>query len=216
MSALHIFDMDGTLLQGTTASLEISRRLDRVRPLEDLEARFSSGEITTDEFAVHIHRLWHDLTDEVVAAVVSAVPWMEGISDVCADISARGEVSMLITMSPDFFAEHLRAQGIDIIYASRFPALPFVAAVDPRGILTPADKVHLAEKERVERGLPKAACVAYGDSLSDEPLFAALDNTVAVNADLRLEKTARLAYRGSNLREPYVQASALLDQGMTL
>jgi hypothetical protein len=46
---------------------------------------------------------------------------------------------MLITMSPDFFANHLLSLGIDVVRASTFPPLPFRAAVDP-GILTPADK----------------------------------------------------------------------------
>jgi hydroxymethylpyrimidine pyrophosphatase-like HAD family hydrolase len=30
VSALHVFDMDGTLLRATTASPEISRRLDQL------------------------------------------------------------------------------------------------------------------------------------------------------------------------------------------
>ena len=35
MSALHIFDMDGTLLRGTSASIEISRRLDCLEHLRE-------------------------------------------------------------------------------------------------------------------------------------------------------------------------------------
>lgn len=93
--------------------------------------------------------------------------------------------------------------GIDIVCASTFPSLPFTAPIDPAGILTPADKVRFVETERARRHLPVRACVAYGDSLSDEPLFAALDHTVAINADARLETSARIAYRGDDLREAY-------------
>ncbi len=145
MSALHIFDMDGTLLRDSTASLEISHRRDQVAELEDLETRFAASEITAVDFALAIRELWHDLTD------------------------------------------------------------------DPAGILTPADKVRFVETERARRHLPVRACVAYGDSLSDEPLFAALDHTVAINADARLETSARIAYRGDDLREAYAQGRELLE-----
>jgi phosphoserine phosphatase len=45
--------------------------------------------------------------------------------------------------------------------------------------------------ERAAHRLPRSACVAYGDSMSDLPLFAVLENTVAVNADAALERSAR-------------------------
>lgn len=211
MSALHIFDMDGTLLRGTTASLEISRHLDQVDDLEALERRFADGEITAPDFAVAIHQLWAELTDQAVADIAARAPWIAGIDEVCADITARGETPMVITMSPEFFARHLRRHGIEVIYASRFPPLPFTAPVDPAAILNPTDKVRLTDLERTRRGLPTHACVAYGDSMSDQPLFAALDHTVAVNADPALEAAARVTYRGHDLRGAYDKGRTLLD-----
>jgi phosphoserine phosphatase len=210
MSALHVFDMDGTLLRGTTAPIELSRRLNRLEPLADLEAGFAAERITAAEFALEMRALWTELSPDLVAEVVSASPWIEGIAEVCSDIADRGERSMLITMSPDFFAEHLLEFGIDVVAASRFPALPFAQALDLAGILQPADKVRLAEEERIARGLTPNDCVAYGDSMSDLPLFGALENTVAVNADENLERVAAVAYRGDNLLEAYEMARALL------
>jgi phosphoserine phosphatase len=210
MTALHVFDMDGTLLRGTTAPIEISRHIGREEPLAELERGFAAEEITAAEFAVEMRALWEDLTAELVVRIVADAPWIEGIEDVCADIARRGERSMLVTMSPDFFANHLGDRGIDVVYASRFPPLPFVAPIDPTGILNPADKVRLAEAERAAHGLPRSACVAYGDSMSDIPLFNVLENTVAVNADAALEGAARVAYRGEDLREAYAHGRALL------
>jgi phosphoserine phosphatase len=154
--------MDGTLLRGTTASIEISRRLDRLEPLAELEAGFAAGRISTAEFAIEMRELWSELSAEVVAEVVGAAPWIEGIAEVCEDIAERGERSMLITMSPDLFANHLLELGIDVVAASRFPALPFSAPIDPAGILEPADKVRLAERERVALGLSPRACSPMG------------------------------------------------------
>jgi phosphoserine phosphatase len=211
VTALHVFDMDGTLLRGTTAAIELSRRIGRLDPLAELECRFATEEISAADFAVETHALWEELTAEVVAEVVAEAPWIDGIEDVCRDIAERSERSMLITMSPNFFAEHLGVRGIDVIHASRWPAPPFTAAIDPAGILSPADKVRLAEAERAAHGLPREACVAYGDSMSDLPLFAVLQNTVAVNADSELEQAARVVYRGDDLREAYAQGRALLE-----
>ncbi|HEX3690298.1 MAG TPA: HAD-IB family phosphatase [Solirubrobacteraceae bacterium] len=211
MTALHVFDMDGTLLRGTTAAIEISRHMGRLEPLAELERGFAAEEISAADFAVETHALWEDLTAELVAEVVAGAPWIDGIEEVCADIAERGEHSMLITMSPDFFARHLGDRGIDVVRASQWPAPPFAAPIDPAGILSPADKVRLTEAERDAQGLPRSACVAYGDSMSDLPLFAVLRNTVAVNADPALERAARVAYRGEDLRVAYGHGRALLD-----
>jgi phosphoserine phosphatase len=211
MTALHVFDMDGTLLRGTTAAIELSRRMGRLEPLAELERGFAAGEIAPADFAIEMRALWVELTAELVAEVVADAPWIDGIEDVSWDIAERGERSMLITMSPDFFAEHLGARGIDIVRASRWPAPPFAAPIDPAGILSPADKVRLTEAERTAHGLGRHACVAYGDSMSDLPLFAVLENTVAVNADAALERAARVAYRGEDLRVAYAHGRALLD-----
>jgi phosphoserine phosphatase len=212
VTALHVFDMDGTLLRGTTAPIELSRRLGRLEPLAELEAGFAAQRITAAQFALQMRELWGDLTTEVVAEVVGGAPWIDGIAEVCDDIAQRGERSMLITMSPDFFADHLRDFGLDTVAASRFPALPFTVALDPSGILEPADKVRLTERELSELGLAHTQCVAYGDSMSDLPLFDALANTVAVNADESLEQRAARVYRGENLLEAYALGRALLQR----
>lgn len=207
MSALHVFDMDGTLLISTTASLEIGQ----LGELTDLEQRFASGEVTAAGFAVEVRELWADLDPALVVGIAAGAPWIGGIAEVCADITARGETSMLIIMSPDFFARHLHDYGVEVVYGSRFPALPFTAPVDPEAILTPADKVRLTDAERTARGLRAHACVAYGDSMSDEPLFAHLPHTVAVNADPAVKALARVAY----LREAYAHGRGLLDEAST-
>ncbi|MFI7020009.1 HAD family hydrolase [Streptomyces sp. NPDC050164] len=208
MSRLHVFDMDGTLLRGTTASLEIARRLGCLPDLLRLEADFAAGAVDTRGFAAEICRLWHELTPELAADVFARAPWIDGLAHVLADIRRRGERSIVVTMSPDFFANRLRAYGIDEVVASRFPPLPLRAAPDPAGILTPADKVTAVERVRTALGLTRDSCIAYGDSGSDIPLFQELNHTVAVNADHALRALARYQYDGNDLRVAYRIAMA--------
>lgn len=204
--------MDGTLLKGTTASLQIARHLGCAAELAGLEARFAAGEIDTRGFAAAIYALWQSLTRQAVTEVFDASPWLGGIPEVCADIRRRGERSVVITMSPDFFARNLLELGFDAVLASRFPALPFREPPDPAGILTPSDKVRIVDELRTSHGLPRSQCVAYGDSMSDAPLFRWLANTVAVNADHHLAGLAAASYRGDDLAGAYALGRGLLAE----
>lgn len=208
---LHVFDMDGTLLHGTTAPMEIARRLGCLAELVELEAAFAAGTMDTKAFSAAIAVLWQGITAEVVLEVFRASPWIEGLPDVLADVRERGERSLVITMSPDFFAERLLDLGVDEVVASRFPPLPLAALPDPADILTPHDKVTIVESALARDGLTERQCVAYGDSGSDIPLFRRLPHTVAVNAGSELAALAAITYAGPDLRAAYRLARARLE-----
>ena len=61
VTALFVFDMDGTLLPGSSASLEIARALGALDDLHALEARFSVGGLDTRGFAAAVHDLFGGL-----------------------------------------------------------------------------------------------------------------------------------------------------------
>ncbi|MDT0308085.1 HAD-IB family phosphatase [Streptomyces sp. DSM 44917] len=210
---LHVFDMDGTLLRGTSANLQVARHLGTEAELGAMEAGFAAGEMDTVAFSTALHALWRGrLTPAGVAAAFAASPWLNGIEEVCADIRRRGERSVVITMSPDFFARHLLPLGFDDVVASRFPAPPFAEPLDPAHVLTPEDKVRVVEELCAAHGLGPApeGAVAYGDSLSDAPLFRLLRHTVAVNADHHLADLAAVRYRGADLAAAYRLGRGLL------
>lgn len=203
MSRLHLFDLDGTLLRGTAAPVEISRQLGLETEIVELERAFAAREIDPVRFAQGVHKLWSGLTEEHVDAAFREAPWMDGIAEVWAEIRARGEHCAVVSLSPDFFVRRLLAWGADAVYGSRFPEVPFRVPVDPAGILSPTAKVKIAYGLCAKLGVPPDACVAYGDSLSDAELFAAVPLSVAVNADDHLRGLASFDYAGSDLREVY-------------
>ncbi|MFF6885661.1 HAD family hydrolase [Streptomyces sp. NPDC012421] len=200
---LHVFDMDGTLLRDTSASLEIASRLGCLAELRSLEADFAAGTLDTRGFAAALHGLWGALTPEVVADAFDGAPWIGGLADVLADIRSRGDRAVVVTLSPDFFADRLRGLGVDAVVASGFPPPPFRTAPDPARILVPEDKVTAVDRLRASFGLDRDSCVAYGDSGSDVPLFSVLRHTVAVNAGPGLRALARAGYDGDDLRAAY-------------
>jgi phosphoserine phosphatase len=211
VTSLFVFDLDGTLLPGSTASLELAAALDALDELHALEVDFRAGDLDTRGFAAAVHDLFGGLRAEQVGAAFAASRLLARVADVFADIRARGERSLVITMSPDFYAAHLVGLGADAVHASRFPAPPYRdVAFDPTGILTPDDKPRLVEHELAATGIPAERCVAFGDSMSDAPLFRSLRRTVAVNADEHLRDLAAATYVGDDLWPAYELGRSLL------
>ncbi|MEU8570386.1 haloacid dehalogenase-like hydrolase [Streptomyces pathocidini] len=203
MATLHLFDLDGTLLYGSAAPVEISRQLGLVEEVAELERDFAAGRIGPPEFAVRVRALWADLTEAHVTAAFEGAPWLAGIREVWAGIRASGDYAAVISLSPGFFVERLLGWGAHAAHGSRFPAVPFRGPVDPSGILSAAAKVTIAEELCARFGVSRADCVAYGDSMSDAELFGAVPVSVAVNADHHVSGLASCAYDGRDLREAY-------------
>ncbi|AKA04941.1 hydrolase [Streptomyces noursei ZPM] len=204
MSKLHLFDMDGTLLHGSAAAVEISRQLGLEREIAVLERAFAAGELTPAGFAQQACALWAaDLSDVQVAAAFEGAPWLAGIQEVWADIRARGERCAVISLSPGFFVERLLAWGVDTAHGSRWPAVPIREPLEPAGLLSSSAKVRIADDLCARYGLTRDDCVAYGDSMSDAELFAVVPQSVAVNADHHVSHLATYAYTGRDLRGAY-------------
>jgi len=202
---LHIFDMDGTLLRGSSAGIQIAREMGLVAEFQELEAALLRGVIDPVGYAERAYAMWSTLTEHQVTAAFDGSPWLTGIREVWADITARGEHCAVISLSPSFFVTRLRAWNVHQARASVFPEVPFTseARLDPAGILVPESKVSIADELCALYGVGRAECVAYGDSLSDTALFAAVPVSVAVNGDSHVSGLATHAYAGGDLREAY-------------
>ncbi|MFI8517424.1 HAD family hydrolase [Streptomyces sp. NPDC085481] len=200
---LHLFDLDGTLIHGSAAAVEISRQLGLSEEIAELEQGFLLHGLTPDEFAVRARALWAELTPEQVTAAFEGAPWLAGIRDVWAEIRAEGGHCAVISLSPDFFVERLLSWGADAAHGSRWPSVPFTEQIHRPGILDASAKVRIAGELCERFGVEPADCVAYGDSMSDAALFATVRETVAVNADHHLADLARHRYTGTDLREAY-------------
>ncbi|MDR6977029.1 phosphoserine phosphatase [Streptomyces sp. 3330] len=203
MARLHLFDLDGTLLHGTSAPMEISRQLGLEAETLVLEQSISAGLIGPPEYAAQVYDLWTQLTEEHVAAAFEGAPWLARIHDVWAEIRRRGEYCAVVSLSPSFFVERLLGWGAHATYGSRFQAVPFTEPMDPEGVLNAAAKVLIADRLCAEFGVTRDDCVAYGDSLSDKDLFGVVPVSVAVNADRHLAGLATHSYGGRDLWEAY-------------
>ena len=206
MGQLHIFDMDGTLLAGS-ACLEISRHVGQIDAVNAIEERWSRGEVGHLEFYELCLPLWGELSDGDIATVFRATRWMNGVEAVFRDIAGRGDISAVISLSPQFFVERLIDWGLGSahgaeVYGGQTP--------DASRVTTPEGKITIARALMDRHGVSPAQTVAYGDSASDIPLFGELPHTVAVNGSARIRATASVCYDGDDLRGAYALGLALL------
>jgi phosphoserine phosphatase len=204
----HIFDMDGTLLHGTTAPVLLAAALGQPEALAALEERFSSGAATAVQFARALHDMWGVVEPEVTAKAFAAAPVLTNIREVLADIRRRDERSCLITMSPDYFAERFLDFGFDAVFASRFPRAA-ETPLDESAILSPEDKPRLAARFCAEHGLALEDAIAYGDSMSDVFLFEEVGVRVSVNGDHHIADRSDIAVEGTDLLLAYRAAREL-------
>lgn len=206
--ALHVFDLDGTLLHGTSASVELARALGEEALLAELEEQSRAGALSNLEFHRRTNVLWRRLTPTLIQQTFDAAPWLEGIAEVWADIAARGEHLAVISMSPRFFVRLLEPLGATV-YASENP---LDGPVDPALILEAESKVAITTTLRERHGVPSHRVVAYGDSYTDVPLFRSGVRSVSVNATSELEALAERRYWGRKLLGAYALGRALLDR----
>lgn len=203
MTLLHLFDLDGTLMYGSAAPVEISRQLGLSEEIAELERAFVARQLEPHQFSLAVQQLWTDLTPNHVRAAFDGAPWLSGIREVWQEIRKRGDYCAVISLSPSFFVELLLEWGAHAAHGSVFPELPFTRLVDVAGILTPEGKVTVADQLCARFGVTRADCVAYGDSSTDVALFDAVPLSVAVNARPYLVERATHVYEGRDLREAY-------------
>lgn len=205
MARLHIFDMDGTLMHGSSANQEMAREMGLSERFHALDGEFGAGLIDAWQYARQAYGMWASLTERQVAVAFAGAPWLAGIREVWAEITARGEYCAVVSLSPSFFVSRLRTWGAHEARASAFPDVPFPpdAKLDPDGILVPESKVTIADELCARFGVRRSDCVAYGDSMSDAALFEAVPVSVAVNGDHHVSGLATHHYSGRDLREAY-------------
>lgn len=211
MTKLHIFDMDGTLLR-STASVEISRSIGAHAEATTIERDWLAGQISGVGFWERCLTLWETIDDTQIGVAFESAPWMQGVADVFADIAARGEHSVVITQSPQFFVDRLLGWGAEKAYGTR---IILGGSVRESQLLSADDKVKIVIDLLNQYRLEPASCVAYGDSTSDVPLFEWLPHTVAINASDQVKQLARTSYDGVDLRTAYSAGRSLLHTSAT-
>jgi phosphoserine phosphatase len=177
------FDLDGTLLRGTTVSMLMAQETGHATEMRELERRYAAGEISNAVVA-EVQAEWLDERDVVLD--VRGWPWLAGIEETLAEL--RPARLLLATITWRKAAEAVASLfGLDAWCGTDHG--PPLRVCDAR-----AKAAWAVEQAR------GGELVAVGDSRSDLELFAAADLAIALNGDAAARAAADVAVDASDLR----------------
>ncbi len=200
---LACFDLDGTLVRGTTVSQHLADRFGQGEQMLELERRYASGEISNSVVAEEQARGYRGIPLPRVVEKLDDIACIDGIDSTLAALRERGIVSVLGTVTWSFAAEEFgRRHGFAAVSGTEIE-------IDAEGVPTGAVKRHFDEWDKLEfvssyseaNGIDLAECIAVGDSRSDVPLFEAVGFSIALNATPQAREVASVALDTEDLTD---------------
>ncbi|MBE8525215.1 HAD family phosphatase [Amycolatopsis sp. H6(2020)] len=196
-SGLVCFDVDGTLVPGTSSCAWVAAALGHEAELVAAEAAYVAGEMTNQEASVIDARGWARHTEAEVLARLATLPLVDGIAETvawCRDHDLRPILTTL-AWTP-----------VGRMLAGRFGFAAYCGPVPEAagGRYTGRVAEHLDEYGKrdfaLAQGFAPERCAAVGDSRSDLPLFAAVGTSIAFNATPAARAVATHVVDGPDLR----------------
>lgn len=178
-----VFDLDGTLLRGTTVSFLLAQWLGQTSAITELERAFHAHEISNSVVA-DTSAGW--LAGNSVAGawrVLANGPWIDGMAETFQALAAA-EVSLLLgTITWSFAAEMLRERyGFAAVSGTEMQSSDGVLSGVVSRYFDEYDKVRFVEEWCTRNGYSMSQVAAVGDSRSDVPLFHRVGLSIALNA----------------------------------
>jgi phosphoserine phosphatase len=195
------FDLDGTLVRGTSVNLHLATWLGCLRHVESLEERYARGEVTVAALADATASRYRGVDRRDVWRSLADIPTIEGIEPALQALRRRGTRIVLATCTWRFAAEYFRVRyGFDSACGTTMQhtgdTLSGVVSEYVDGTAKAGFVVGYCARARI----PLADCVAVGNSVSDVPMFAAAGHSIALNATHEARRAARASVDTDDLR----------------
>lgn len=181
---LACFDLDGSLVHGTSTCQHLSRSLGHEHILKSLEEQYARGEISNAEVAEADAQYYAGLSLAQVEEKLADIPLIDGLAQTIEALRSRGIPSIICTVTWKFAAEIL-AKRYGFLGASGCEM-----SLSSNGLLSGRVSKHFDEHSKLNfvreyckvHGISMDSAFAVGDSRSDIPLFGAVGFSVALNA----------------------------------
>jgi phosphoserine phosphatase len=195
------FDVDGTLVPGTSSGQHLAGLLGHGSVVREAEAAYADGMLTNREVSVLDASGWAGRSPTEVHGLLESMPVVDGITETVGWCRRHDLVPVLATLAWEVVGAFLCARfGFDRACGPR------LAIADGRYLGQVAahfdelGKRDFAVAVADEFGVPLACCAAVGDSRSDLPLFAEVGLAVAFNAAPAVRAAAHVSTDGDDLR----------------
>ena len=178
-----VFDLDGTLLRGTTVTLLLAQWLGQTSAITELERAFHAHEISNSVVA-DTSAGW--LAGKSVAEawrVLEDGSWIDGMTETFQVLTTAGVSLLLGTITWSFAAEMLRERyGFQAASGTEMQAPDGVLSGVVSRYFDEHDKLRFVEDWCAQNGYSMSQVAAIGDSRSDVPLFHRAGMAIALNA----------------------------------
>ncbi|MFI7489663.1 HAD family hydrolase [Micromonospora echinaurantiaca] len=195
------FDVDGTLVPGTSSSVFLAGFLGHREELAEAEDAYAAGVLDNRQVSELDAAGWAGVPEERVRGWLAGLPLIAGIAETVAWCRRNGLVPVLATLAWSPVGSYL---------ASRFGFHSFSGPQleIAEGRFTGRVARHFDEYDKRDFGLAQAgelgldprSCGAVGDSRSDLPLFASVGLSVAFNASTGARTAATATVDDDDLR----------------
>jgi phosphoserine phosphatase len=192
------FDLDGTLLRGTTVSAALAEWLGRAGELDELERAYAAGDVSNAAVADASAAWFAGRRVADAAAALTGLTWIDGLEEVVGAL----EFSAIATVTHSWAAEAVaRRFGFDAWCGTEMAIEGdrFGGAVARH--FDAEDKADFVERVCRDRGVDPLAVVMVGDSRSDLPAFARVGYSIALNADAAAREAATVSIDTDDLRD---------------
>jgi phosphoserine phosphatase len=177
------FDLDGTLLRGTTVCRYLGAWLGESERILEIERRYHARRATSAEMADGSAPCFRGCSLGSIAEALERAPWIAGIGPCVAALRDAGVEVLVGAVTWSFAGEWLRDRyGFAGVCGSEMGvdggALTGVTA----RYFDEYDKLDFVRAWCSDRDIGMHEVAAVGDSLSDVPLFRSVGMAVALNA----------------------------------
>jgi phosphoserine phosphatase len=202
---LVCFDLDGTLIRGTTVCQHLGDFFGYGYLARELAAKHSEGRIGFRELAERDAEFYRGRNIRDVAVALETLPLIGGAQATMSRLRASG-IKVLLTTITWSFAARLIAKRLGLDGSTGC-----TMGETKEGILSGSLECCFDEYEKrrfVERycfieGLPLGNVVAIGDSITDIPLFEVVGYSIALNATEAVGQRASCSVETENLLDVF-------------
>ncbi|MFJ5219775.1 HAD family hydrolase [Streptomyces sp. NPDC088354] len=195
------FDVDGTLVPGTSSSAFLAGFLGHREELVRAEDAYASGVLDNRQVSELDAAGWAGVPEDQVCGWLDGLPLVSGITETVAWCRQNGLVPVLATLAWSPVGSYLTDRfGFHTFSGPRLETADgrFTGRVARH--FDEYDKRDVALAQARELGVAPRLCGAIGDSRSDLPLFASVGLSVAFNASAGAREAATVTVDDDDLR----------------
>lgn len=195
------FDVDGTLVRGTSSSQFLAAQLGHLAELVEAEKSYRVGRIDSEEVSVLDARGWSGRGQDEVSAWLRDLPVVDGITAAVTRCRELGLAPYLATLAWTPVGEYLCERfGFQGACGPRLATAEGVYSGEVAAHLDEFGKRDYALATARSLGLAASSCAAVGDSRSDLPLFEEVGLSIAFNGDSGIAAGSDVAIVSNDLR----------------